>query len=137
MNVFDFCLPKRTGSRIYLPVEDEEDFETNNISHRNCFSCCLWRKQHNNGLIRLPEGSNTRRTVDDYLDPRSPVSIEVLLEEQEQELDQYMGRTDDEDAYDASSNRKSVISHSLMDEEDAQFLTEHRISAILVERPKV
>jgi hypothetical protein len=93
------------------------------------------------GLIRLPTGPRARRTIDDYLDPRSPVSIEVLLAEQEEELDHYYGQIDDEDAFIANKQRRkySLVSHNntFFEEEDAQFLSEHRISAILVDRPKV
>lgn len=128
MNVFETCLPKRTGTRIYLPEDEEGEERT------SCFSCCLWtRNKYQEGLIRLPEG---RRTIDDYLDPRSPVSIEVLLAEQEEELDHYLGQTDDEDAFINSRRKYSFVNNTFL-EEDAQFLSEHRISAILVDRPKV
>lgn len=139
MNFFESCFPKRTDTRVYLPLEDgENEYEaSNNKSFRNCFTCCLWRGQRKDGPIRLPEGATARRTIDDYLNPRSPVSIEVLLAEQEEELDHYIGQQTDDDDASPPNRRKSGMSYSFMDEEDAQFLSEHRISAILVERPKV
>lgn len=107
------------------------------------------KKQREGGLIRLPTGP-TRGTIDDYLDPRSPVSIEVLLAEQQEELDHYYAdqATEDEDE-DVSFNKQqrgrgrrkySLVSQNtstFFEQEDAQFLSEHRISAILVDRPKV
>lgn len=124
MNVFETCLPKRVGRRIYLPDDNEEEEE-----ETGCFSCCIRTRYKEGGIIRLPEG---RRTIDDYLDPTSPVSIEVLLAEQEEELDQYLH---DDDTF-IHKRKNSVASHTFL-EEDAQFLSEHRISAILVDRPKV
>ncbi|KAI7897116.1 uncharacterized protein EV154DRAFT_490509 [Mucor mucedo] len=129
MNVFETCFSKRGGRRIYLPEEEEEEEE------RNCFTCCVWTSKKYREGIRLPEGGR-RGTIDDYLDPRSPVSIEVLLAEQEEELDHYLGQTtDDEDAF-IAKRKNSVASNAFL-EEDAQFLSEHRISAILVDRPKL
>lgn len=140
MSFFGACFPKRTDTRVYLPVEEGEDeYETSHSnSFRNCFTCfyvCSGRRK--DGPIRLPEGAAARRTIDDYLNPRSPVSIEVLLAEQEEELDNYIGQQTDDDDASLPNRRKSGMSYSFMDEEDAQFLSEHRISAILVERPKV
>ncbi|CAO3607586.1 unnamed protein product [Mucor hiemalis] len=139
MSFFESCFPKRKDTRVYLPLEDgENEYEaSNNKSFRNCFTCCFWRGQRKDGPIRLPEGATARRTIDDYLNPRSPVSIEVLLAEQEEELDHYIGQQTDDDDASPPNRRKSGMSYSFMDEEDAQFLSEHRISAILVERPKL
>jgi hypothetical protein len=153
MNILGNCLPKRTGTPIYLAEDDEDDDMTNhNYAHKSCFTSCCFsfhktRGNNREGLIRLPEGAH-RQTIDDYLDPRSPVSIEALLAEQEEELDHYYGQTDDEDAYHGpaattskytplSLNLVDTLSSSFFEEEDAQFLSEHRISAILVDRPKV
>lgn len=140
MNVFKTCFsPKR--SDIYLPEDEEEDENVNKM-------CCCFNFKGNNkqGFIQLPTNNNNsrRRTIDDYLDPRSPVSIEVLLQEQEEELDHYYGQTDDEDAYHGPQKKFGPLdlnfentNSSFFEEEDAQFLSEHRISAILVDRPKV
>ncbi|KAG2231624.1 hypothetical protein INT48_006380 [Thamnidium elegans] len=83
------------------------------------------------GLIRLPVG---RRTIDDYLDPRSPISIETLLADQEEELDHYLTHSSLEGTF---KRKYSLVNTAIMEEEDAQFLSEHRISAILVDRPKL
>jgi hypothetical protein len=152
MNLLGSCLPKRTGTRIYLPEDDEDDIVNHNYTSNSCFASCCFpfcqtRGNNRESLIRLPEGVH-RQTIDDYLDPRSPVSIEALLAEQEEELDHYYGQTDDEDAYHGpavatskytplSLNLVDTLSSSFFEEEDAQFLSEHRISAILVDRPKV
>ncbi|OAD07145.1 hypothetical protein MUCCIDRAFT_107747 [Mucor lusitanicus CBS 277.49] len=140
MNVFETCFPKKR-SDIYLP-EDDVDLDEPNAS-RLC--CCLnFRGSNKQGLIRLPTNNRNQRTIDDYLDPRSPVSIEVLLQEQEEELDHYFGQTDDEDAYHGPPKKSGPLdlnfettNSSFFEEEDAQFLSEHRISAILVDRPKL
>lgn len=128
MNLFETCFNKRRDRGIYLAEEEEEEEE------RHCFPCCIWTSKKYREGIRLPEGGR-RGTIDDYLDPRSPVSIEVLLAEQEEELDHYLGQTDDEDAF--INKRKNSLASNAFLEEDAQFLSEHRISAILVDRPKV
>lgn len=152
MNMLGICLPKCTGKSIYLPEDDEDDDIRTYTSENGFTSCCLMfhktRGSSREGLIQLPEGAQRQTTLDDYLDPRSPVSIEALLAEQEEELDHYYGQTDDEDAYHGptiATNKYTPLSLTLVDtfassffeEEDAQFLSEHRISAILVDRPKV
>jgi len=140
MNVFETCFPKKR-SDIYLP-EDDVDLDEQNVNRLCC--CFNFRGSKKQGLIRLPTNNRNQRTIDDYLDPRSPVSIEVLLQEQEEELDHYYGQTDDEDAYHGPQKKFGPLdlnfettNSSFFEEEDAQFLSEHRISAILVDRPKV
>ncbi|KAI8636048.1 hypothetical protein BD408DRAFT_487156 [Parasitella parasitica] len=135
MNVFETCFAKKR-SDIYLPEDDGEDDDDN--VNRMC--CCFdFRGNQRQGLIQLPtNNNNSQRTIDDYLDPRSPVSIEVLLQEQEEELDHYYGQTDDEDGYHGPQKKFSPFdlnfentNASFFEEEDAQFISEHRISAIL------
>ncbi|GAN01691.1 hypothetical protein MAM1_0010d01125 [Mucor ambiguus] len=140
MNVIETCFPKKR-SDIYLP-EDDVDFGESNVSGLCC--CFKFRGSNKQGLIQLPTNNRNQRTIDDYLDPRSPVSIEVLLQEQEEELDHYFGQTDDEDAYHGPPKKLGPLdlnfettNSSFFEEEDAQFLSEHRISAILVDRPKL
>lgn len=148
MNMLGICLPKCTGKSIYLPEDDEDDDIRTYTSENGFTSCCLMfhktRGSSREGLIQLPEGAQRQTTLDDYLDPRSPVSIEALLAEQEEELDHYYGQTDDEDAYHGPQKKFGSLdfnfentNSSFFEEEDAQFLSEHRISAILVDRPKV
>ncbi|KAI8063976.1 hypothetical protein BDF21DRAFT_124277 [Thamnidium elegans] len=127
MNIFDSCCTRKK-SPIYL-LEDEEEEET---GLKTWFSCCLRPKStYEEGLIRLPVG---RRTIDDYLDPRSPISIETLLADQEEELDHYLTHSSLEGTF---KRKYSLVNTAIMEEEDAQFLSEHRISAILVDRPKL
>ncbi|KAK4517987.1 eukaryotic translation initiation factor 2 subunit gamma [Mucor velutinosus] len=140
MDAFETCFPKKR-SDIYLP-EDDVDFDEPNVNRLCC--CFNFRGNNRQGLIQLPTNNRNQRTIDDYLDPRSPVSIEALLQEQEEELDHYFGQTVDEDAYHGPPKRFGPLdlnfettNSSFFEEEDAQFLSEHRISAILVDRPKL
>lgn len=126
MNIFDNCCTRKK-SPIYLSEDEEEE-----AGLKTWFPCCLRPKStYEEGLISLPVG---RRTIDDYLDPRSPVSIETLLADQEEELDHYLAHSSLESTF---KRKYSLVNTAIMEEEDAQFLSEHRISAILVDRPKV
>ncbi|CEP07026.1 hypothetical protein [Parasitella parasitica] len=94
--------------------------------------------------LNFVETMGNHLTIEDYLDPRPPVSIEVLLQEQEEELDQYYGQTDDEDGYHGPKKTSGPLDLNLENttasffvEEDAQFLSEHRISAILDDCRKI
>lgn len=134
MSLFKSC----TRGSVYL-TEEEED-EENNQPRNWLFSCCsLGRnnKKYQEGFIRLPEGG--RHTIDDYLDPTSPMTIETLLAEQEEELDNYLGQPSLDDSHGSFKRKYSLLVNNpiLEEEEDAQYLSEHRISAILIDRPQV
>ncbi|KAI8875303.1 hypothetical protein K501DRAFT_337784 [Backusella circina FSU 941] len=147
MNIFNSCLPSSSRAGIQLGEENEQ-------GRTSAFSCCL---PFNQGHIRLP---NERSTFENYLDPRSPVSIEDLLAEQEQELDNYYDQTDNEDLYLHTNTPKrtsftipqqlqeQLINNipitcetnddfALEEAEDAQFISNNRISAIIVDESKL
>lgn len=121
MSIFNACFNRRG---LYLSEDEEEDEES---------VCCCFNKRQE-GRIHLPH----KRTIDDYLDPRSPVNIEALLAEEE--LDLYNNEEEEEQVQAGSSKFNPLTLNHIspfFDEEDAQFISEHRISAILVERPKL
>ncbi|OBZ83727.1 hypothetical protein A0J61_08223 [Choanephora cucurbitarum] len=124
MNFFSMCLPKK--QHIYLPDEDN----TIPIRNTTCFPCCTQIKEKSKriGLVRLPKNKD--------IYPKTFISIEALLAEQEEELDDYYGQTDDEDAFHGpaslhSRNTQDIDSISYSYETDAQFLSDYRITSII------
>ncbi|KAI8069844.1 uncharacterized protein B0P05DRAFT_551137, partial [Gilbertella persicaria] len=121
MSLFASCLVNKKDSSTQYSQEEAYS--------KTCFSCCLGFKTRGNrtGVIRL------MNTMDDYLNQPSPVSIEALLAEQEEELDQYYDQTDDEDSFHGPSIHAKTKGSFY--EDDAESLSEHRISAILDDGP--
>lgn len=149
MNPFKVC----TGQSIRLPSDDEQD-DAQEYNRSCCFSL-NWPWSSRPG-IQLPLD---RDLLEDYLDPNSTVGIEPLLENSnEQDHD------DDDDNYDGDfmqhnifnepqrfltrnpfattdTNESPHTNHFTQDfltgYEDAQFLSDHRISAVVNDTPKV
>lgn len=136
MNLLESCLPRRTGSQIRL-LDDDDNV---NDDHTLSFCCLLKRKRRGN--IHLPEDMESNEILD----------FDEIRTRQEQDLHEYLYGLSD---WPSKNNKDSFrgngfiqseyspiagnISHtsSLVEEEDAQFLLEHRISAIIDDGPKV
>lgn len=159
MNPFSTCI-KQQPIRLSAEDEGEEQDDHRSTRHRNCglgwpFTTCLFGTT---GRIRLPDDAAADDILDDYLDPNTTVGIEPLLAQHA--IPDNQGEDDD----DEDDNNKQFMKHDMFDEphrflsrnpfatassssgilgstdfydEDAQFLSDRRISDVLEQNQEV
>ncbi|CEJ02211.1 hypothetical protein RMCBS344292_16223 [Rhizopus microsporus] len=129
MNLLESCLSRRTGSQIHLSDDDD------NVNDNHILSFCCLLKRETRGEIHLPEENN------EILD------FDVIRSRQEQDLNEYSyglsdwssrnnkgsfrGNSFIQSEYSPLAGNHSQTSSLVEEEEDAQFLSEQRISAII------
>lgn len=157
MNPFSACIKQQP---IRLSEEDDEEHQ-DALQHRNCalgwpFATCF-KGLRTRGRIRLPDDAAADDILEDYLDPNTTVGIEPLLAQHA--IPDNQVEDDDED-----DNNKQFMKHDMFDEphrflsrnpfattssssgilgstdfydEDAQFLSDRRISDVLEQNQEV
>ncbi|KAI7877957.1 hypothetical protein K492DRAFT_238844 [Lichtheimia hyalospora FSU 10163] len=153
MNPFSACINQQQSIRLSTEQDEEHERPTR---HRNCtlgwpFGTCLGGRQAT-GRIRLPDDAAADDILEDYLDPNTTVGIEPLLAQHAIPDNQVEDDDDDDD------DNKQFMKHDMFDEphrflsrnpfattssssgilgstdfydEDAQFLSDRRISDVL------
>lgn len=148
MNPFSSCVGQRR--HIQLDDSDDEDIGRSCLPSTWSFADCL-PKRSRQGAIRLaPDDDNeSTRVLDEYLDPNTTVGIEPLLARhvaQANESDQ--DDDDDGDGFLVFKKPQQFLSRNpfassdarqdfFSEYEDAEFLSDHRISAVLSDSAKV
>lgn len=149
MNPFSVCVVQRR--LIQLDNSDDEDVGRSCLPSAWSFTDCL-PKRYRQGAIRLaPDDDNeSTRVLDEYLDPNSTVGIEPLLTHHvarndrdsdggsDQGEDEFLGFKRPQqflsrNPFASSDARQDIFSEY----EDAEFLSDHRISAVLSDSSKV
>lgn len=144
---------------IQLSSDDEDDFNASSVGVGSCIPC-LPRFLLGTGPIQLSIEQDA--TLDDYLDPRTTTSIEPLLDEYNSHGNDAMDGGNDAFGgailHERSLTRNPFASSSAFgnissvrdpappvqvdflletDAEDAEFLSDHRISAVIGDTSKV
>lgn len=132
MDLLKSCLPTRSNHNIYL-IEDDDDLMDNEQQINKWCVCHCLPKKRKEGLIQLPEG-NVRSN-------RQEFDLQAELDRQEHDINDFLSPFSQEGLiqteYSPLSRNIAQYPFLLEEEEDAQSLSEHRITAIIDERPKV
>ncbi|KAG1050947.1 hypothetical protein G6F43_006810 [Rhizopus delemar] len=131
MDLLKSCLPTRSNHNIYL-IEDDDDLMDNEQQINKWCVCHCLPKKRKEGLIQLPEG-NVRSN-------RQEFDLQAELDRQEHDINDFLSPFSQEGLiqteYSPLSRNIAQYPFLLEEEEDAQSLSEHRITAIIDERPK-
>ncbi|KAI8141167.1 hypothetical protein BJV82DRAFT_670796 [Fennellomyces sp. T-0311] len=133
MNPLAACTRRRQAIRLSDDESDDQD------PRSSCLPWCFKTQR-----IALQDDTPDSRILDDYLDPNTTVGIEPLLAQHPTQSDEFANNAifSSEPQRFLSRNpfATTTVAHRtdyFMEDDDAQFLSDHRISAVISDRVKI